>query len=115
MFKSQNFPGGFAPLNLNQGSTIDLLRRLHHLRLPPAFFDNFMIIFHEIEHSKTDISKSAWINACMGFAALMLFTQQAFIHNVYFSFNSFRYLRLLFFRIKSQPGVAYKSDAYVPI
>ena len=31
-----------------------------------------------------------------------------FIYNIYLSFNSFWYLRLLLFRIKSQPGVAYK-------
>ena len=32
--------------------------------------------------------------------------------NVYFYFESFSYFRLLLFRIKSQPGVAYKSIFY---
>ena len=35
-----------------------------------------------------------------------------FIQNIYFSFESLGYLRLLLFQIRFQPGVAYKSDAY---
>ena len=42
----------------------------------------------------------------------MLFTQQVFRLQCLFSFDSFLYLKLLLFRIKSQLGVAYKSDAY---
>ena len=43
----------------------------------------------------------------MDFVAVMLFTHQGFFYNVYFSFNSFWYQRLILFQIKSQP--AYKS------
>ena len=35
-----------------------------------------------------------------------------FIQNIYFSFESLGYLKLLLFQIRFQPGVAYKSDAY---
>ena len=42
----------------------------------------------------------------MDFVTIMLFTEQVFIH-VYFPFNSFLFLRLLLFQIKSQTGVAY--------
>ena len=49
----------------------------------------------------------------MDFVGLMLFTQQVFhLEYVFFFFDSFWYLRLLLFRIKSQPGVVYKSVVY---
>ena len=35
-----------------------------------------------------------------------------FIQNIYFSFESLGYLKLLLFQIRFQSGVAYKSDAY---
>ena len=43
----------------------------------------------------------------MDFVAVMVFTQQVFRLECYF--DSFWYLRLLLFGIKSQPGVAYKN------
>ena len=48
----------------------------------------------------------------MDFVEVMLFTQQDFHLDVYFSFDSFCYLRLLLFPIKFQPGVVYKSVVY---
>ena len=46
----------------------------------------------------------------MDFVAVMVFTQQVFRLECYF--DSFWYLRLLLFGIKSQPGVAYKNIFY---
>ena len=38
---------------------------------------------------------------------------KSFIYNIYFSFNSSWYLRLLLFQIKSQPVDVYKSVTYL--
>ena len=50
----------------------------------------------------------------MDFVAVVLFTHQVFhfIYNVYFYFDSRWYPTLSLFRIKSQPGAAYKSIFY---
>ena len=54
---------GLCPLNPHQSFTIKLMWSLHHIcphhilhppcAPPSAFYNNFVMIFHELEHSKT--------------------------------------------------------------
>ena len=48
----------------------------------------------------------------MDFVAIILFKQQVYHLQCLQSFDSFCYLRLLSFRIKSQASVAYQNVAY---
>ena len=67
--KRPNFFRGFTTRNLTRALPWTQCRAYNTSRPPPAFYNNFVIIFHEIEHSKTqslfkNFSKIAWINAC---------------------------------------------------
>ena len=48
----------------------------------------------------------------MDFEAVILFTQQVYHLQCLQPFDSFCYLRLILFRIKSQPSVAYQNVTY---
>ena len=47
----------FYHLNPHQDSAMNLLRSLQHIHIPPAFCISFVIVFHEIEHLKTQSLK----------------------------------------------------------